>query len=104
MPSSGRESVLKKLKENMEKIKEFGVRRIGIFGSYARGEQREESDVDIVVEFERGKATLDNFLGLADFLERLLGKKVDILTVEGIRSIRMKEVRKEIEESTVYVT
>jgi len=104
MPSSGRESVLKKLKENMEKIKEFGVRRIGIFGSYARGEQREESDVDIVVEFERGKATLDNFLGLADFLERLLGKKVDILTVEGIRSIRIKEVRKEIEESTVYVT
>jgi predicted nucleotidyltransferase len=97
------EEILKKLEENREEIKRFGVKRIGLFGSYVRGEQRDDSDVDIVVEFEEGKATLENFLNLAEHLEKLLGKKVDLITKEGIRSIRIQHIRKEIEESVVYV-
>ena len=96
--------VLRKIKENRDKIKRFGVKRIGLFGSYARGEQRIESDVDIVVEFEKGKATFDNFLALAEYLEKLLGKKVDLLTKEGVRSIRIEHIRKEIEENVIYVS
>ncbi len=95
--------VLSKLREHMEELRKFGVKRIGLFGSYARDEQNEESDVDLVVEFEEGKATLDNFLGLAEYLEGLLGRRVDLITVEGLRHIRITHVRKEIERSVIYV-
>ena len=92
------EEILRKIEENKDKIKRFGVKRIGLFGSYVRGEERAESDVDIVVEFEKEKATFDNFLDLAEYLEKLLGKKIDLLTKEGVRSIRIEHIRKEIEE------
>ena len=96
--------VLEVIRENMDEIRRFGVRRIGVFGSHVRGEQRDDSDVDVVVEFEEGMATLENFLGLADFLERLLGRKVDVLTTEGVKSIRVRHVREEIERSVIYVS
>jgi len=98
------EEILRKIEENKDKIKRFGVKRIGLFGSYARGEQRAESDVDIVVEFEKGKATFDNFLDLTEYLEKLLGRKVDLLTIDGVRSIRIDYIRKEIEENVIYVS
>jgi len=98
------EEVLRKIKENKNAIKRFGVKKIGLFGSYAREEQRAESDVDIVVEFEKGKATFDNFLDLAEYLENLIGKKIDLLTKEGVRSIRIEHIRKEIEKGVIYVS
>lgn len=97
------EEILKKIEENREEIERFGVKKIGVFGSYVRGEQREDSDVDMVVEFEKGRATLENFLSLAEHLEKLLDRKVDLITKEGVRSIRIPNIRKEIEESVVYV-
>ena len=57
----------------------FGVRKIGIFGSCARGTMRPDSDVDIEVEFEQGSETWTNFLGLADYLEELIGRPVDLV-------------------------
>lgn len=57
----------------------FGIRRIGIFGSCARGTMHPESDVDIEVEFEQGSETWTNFLGLADYLEELIGRPVDLV-------------------------
>jgi predicted nucleotidyltransferase/uncharacterized protein with HEPN domain len=58
----------------------FGIRKIGIFGSFARGTMRPDSDVDIEVEFEEGDETWTNFLGLAEYLEDLLGCPVDLVT------------------------
>ncbi len=60
----------------------FAVRRIGLFGSFVRGEEKETSDVDILVEFE--EPTFRNFMNLAFFLEDLFGRRVDLLTPEGI--------------------
>jgi uncharacterized protein len=77
----------------------FGIRRIGIFGSYARGEQTGDSDVDILVEFGEGAATFDNFMNLADFLEDLLKKKVDLLTVAGIG----KYIRSRVESEVIWI-
>jgi len=79
------EEILRKIGENRDKIKRFGVKRIGLFGSYVREEQRAESDIDIVVEFEKGRATFESFLDLAEYLEKLLGKKIDLLTKEGVK-------------------
>ena len=95
--------VVRILRENMGEIKKFGVRRIGIFGSAVRDELREDSDIDIVVEFERGKGTFENFGGLVEFLERLFGREVDILTPGGIESIRIRTVRERIREEVEYV-
>jgi predicted nucleotidyltransferase len=62
--------------------KRFSVKRIGVFGSFARGEQKDTSDVDILVEFE--KPTFDNFMNLAFFLEDLFQRKVDLVTPNSL--------------------
>jgi hypothetical protein len=94
--------VLDILKRHEREIKKkFGVKRIGVFGSFARGEEEETSDIDIVVEFE--KPSFDNFMDLVFYLEKLTGRNVDILTPEGINHIRIKEVAEEIKRSIVYV-
>ena len=98
-----KEEVLKRIRENRKKIRSFGVKKMGIFGSAVRGEMTDRSDIDFVVEFERGKATFKNVCGLIDFLEELFGRKVDILTPDGIDSIRIKHVREEIKRVIEYV-
>ena len=98
-----RDDVVNTVKENMEKIKSFGVKRVGIFGSVSRDEADENSDIDFVVEFEKGKATLSNFTGLTDFLEDLFQRDVDILTPRGVESIRIKSVKERIKREILYV-
>ncbi len=49
-----KEEILKRIRENKDKIRSFGVKRIGIFGSFVRGEEKEGSNIDFVVEFEKG--------------------------------------------------
>jgi len=97
-----KEEILRKLRKNKNKIEGFGVKRIGIFGSFVRGEAKEKSDIDVVVEFERGKATFKNVAGLVDFLEELFGKEIDLLTPDGIESIRIKHVKEEIKREIEY--
>jgi len=87
----------------MDKIKSFGVKRIAIFGSLARDELREDSDIDFVVEFEEDRGDMKDFTGLIDFLETLLGRSVDILTPYGIESIRIKHIRETIKREMEYV-
>lgn len=75
------------LREHREYLAErFGVTRIAIFGSYARGEQRDDSDVDIMVEFREGWKTFDNYMDLKFYLEELLGRRVDLIIKSAIRS------------------
>jgi len=99
-----KKEIIKKLQENMDEIKKFGVKRIGIFGSVVRGKAGEKSDIDFVVDFEEGKITFKNFGGLVEFLENLFGKEVDILTPGGIESIRIKSVREQIKREVEYVS
>ena len=82
-------------------VSEYGVKRIGLFGSFARGVHTEASDVDIVVEFEHPIGF--KFIEFTEYLEGLLGRDVDVLTHAGIRSIRVDHIAKSIEESIVYV-
>jgi predicted nucleotidyltransferase len=80
---------------------EFGVSKIGLFGSFAQGQPDETSDIDIVVEFDRPIGF--QFIELVEYLENLLGRKVDVLTPAGIQGIRIERIAKSIAESTVYV-
>jgi len=56
------EEIMEKIEGNIENIKKYGVRRIGLFGSYVKNEQKSESDIDILVRFERGKKTAKRLL------------------------------------------
>ena len=86
---------LKVLKEHEKKIRvRFGVKRIGIFGSYARGEQKETSDIDILVEFE--VPTFDNFMDLIFYLEDLFDRKVDLVTTGGLSPYIASLVEQEV--------
>ena len=77
---------LRKLKQKITPIlKSSNVVRAGIFGSYARGEAKKRSDIDILIEVRKGKKfSLLDLVGLQMELEDKLGKKVDLLTYNGI--------------------
>lgn len=95
----------KKLNKIIEKIKdlekdikkEYRAEIIGIFGSYARGEEKKGSDIDILVRFENG-ATLFDFVGLANFLEEKLGVKVDVVSERALRPELKEDILKEVVE------
>lgn len=80
----GRDDVIKQLKANLDRLSEFKVKSLSIFGSVARGEARPDSDVDFLVEFE-GPATFSQYMGLKLLLEDLLGCPVDLVTRKGVR-------------------
>lgn len=88
-------NVIDVLRGHESEIKEgFADRRIGLFGSFVRGDEKETSDIDILVEFE--EPTFRNFMNLAFFLEELFGRRVDLLTPEGISHRIRPYVEKEV--------
>jgi len=84
--------IIKILKANREEIEMYSVKKLGVFGSFLKGKQKKESDIDILVEF--GRTNFDNFMGLKLFLEKLFGRKVDLI-VERTLKPEFKYVKKE---------
>ncbi len=80
-----REEAIAALRGYMPVIRrDFGVRRIALFGSTVRGDAREDSDLDILVEFESGPTFL-SYMGLKVFLEDQMGRKVDLATPDALK-------------------
>jgi len=80
-------------------FEKFGVSEIDLFGSYARGEESNESDVDILIDFKKGYKTFDNYMDLKFYLEELLGKKVDLIMKSAIKP----GLKPFISEEAIYV-
>jgi uncharacterized protein len=79
-----KEKIIKKIEDNREKIKGFSVKKIGLFGSYVKGEQEKNSDIDILVEFNVTNA--DNYFNLWDLLGNLFKRvKVDLVIESGLK-------------------
>uniref|UniRef100_A0A7V5XGB4 Nucleotidyltransferase n=1 Tax=Thermodesulfobacterium geofontis TaxID=1295609 RepID=A0A7V5XGB4_9BACT len=94
------EEIKRILAEHKEKIREnYGVQIIGIFGSYARGEQTELSDIDILIELEKPIGL--KFFELYDYFENILGTKVYILTLESLRQKSL--LLESMKEDLIYV-
>ena len=92
--------IIKELKNHLIEIKEkFKVKEIGVFGSWIRGETKKKSDVDILVEFEEGYKTFDNYMELKFYLEDLFNYKVDLV----LKSALKEEIKPHILEEVVYV-
>jgi len=97
-----REATIDCLRDQLPDLrKRFGVLRIGVFGSVLTNRFSEQSDIDLIVEFERPIGFA--FFELVEHLEAVLGRRVDILTPGGVGSIRVPEVAESIRKSTVYV-
>ncbi len=85
-------------KQKLQIRERYGVSKIGIFGSYVRGEQKKKSDVDILVEFEKPISLL-KLVNLENFLADIIGIKVDVVPKEDIR----RELKERIIQEVIYV-
>lgn len=84
--------ILEKIKEEKEKLKEKGVKKIGLFGSYAKDVQKKGSDIDFLIEFS--EISPNNFFGVLFFLEKLFKRKIDLVIEEDLKP-ELKYVKKE---------
>ena len=85
------------LEKNRDRIESFGVNRLGLFGSFVRSGQDSGSDIDFLVEFDKGKKTYDNFIHLIFLLENLLEHHVEVVTAESISPYIKPHIMKEVE-------
>jgi len=82
--SANRQDVIERIRALAPKLQGYGVRRLALFGSFVRDQQRTDSDVDLLVEFLPGQKSFDNFLALSELLEHALQRRVELLTIESL--------------------
>ena len=91
-----KDTIRKVILNNASDVKtQFKAEVIGIFGSYARGEQNSESDVDVLVRFDKG-ATLLDLVGVSEYLEKLLGIPVDVVSEKSLHPMMRDDVLNEL--------
>jgi uncharacterized protein len=92
-----KDEIIKRLKQNRDVLAKYKIKQIGLFGSYARGEQEKTSDVDILVEFSE---IIDffEFLEIEEYLTGILGAKVDLV----MKPVLKPEIGKHILSEVVY--
>ena len=88
--------IIELLRKNIDAIQSFGIKRIGVFGSYVKERQEDISDLDVLVEFKIGKKNFDNFMDLLFFLEDLLQVKVNLVTKEALSPYIDPNILKEV--------
>ena len=77
----------------------FKVKELGLFGSFVKGRQKKRSDIDILVVFEEGHVTFDNYMDLRFFLEKTLEAKIDLVLKDSIK----ERIKEPILRETIYV-
>jgi len=86
--------IIKEIEENSEDIRKFGVKKIGLFGSFLKKDNKRKKDVDILVSFD--EVSFDNYIRLKFLLEKLFSKKVDLVIEKDLR-VELNYVKKEAE-------
>ena len=97
-----KDNILALIQEHQDTIRALGVKRLGLFGSFVRGQQDGDSDVDVLVEFESDGKTFDNFIKLAFFLEELLARRVELVTPESLSPYIGPHIMNEVEYVTFH--
>mgnify|MGYP001574846794 CR=1 len=95
--ANNKQQIFKLLLKNKQAFRNLGADRIGLFGSFIRGEQTRNSDVDLIVEFLPGQKNYRNLLRVADLAELLVGREVEVLTPDSISKFIAPYIEKEIE-------
>lgn len=94
-----RDEAISRLKQHEADLKRLGVEHLYLFGSTARGEAQEESDVDLFFDYEKGKLGLFELMDVKAYAASILGRKTDIMTRDSLH----KMLRRQIEETAVRV-
>ena len=94
-----RDEAIKRLQQHEADLKRFGVERLYLFGSTARDEANDDSDVDLFFDYERGKLGLFELMEVKEYAASILGRKADIMTRDSLH----KTLRQQIEETAVRV-
>ena len=92
-----KQEILDVLERNQSRLRALGIKKIGLFGSFVRGEQRSDSDIDLLVEFDSGQKTFDKFIELSFFLEEILQHRVELVTVESLSPYLGPHILREVE-------
>ena len=95
-----KQDILDLLQEQHAQLRSFGVKNLGLFGSFVREQQTADSDIDLLVEFETGQKTFDNFIRLTFFLEDQFQRKVELVTRESLSPYIGPHILKEAEYAT----
>ena len=93
---SPQNKILHTIRNHSEELKAYSVKKVGLFGSFARSNQRPGSDIDILVEFNRGGKTFDNYMELKFFLEKLFRRKVDLVIKDALKDRIKNRVLSEV--------
>ncbi len=91
-----KQNIVNLLKKNEDVLEKYKIREISLFGSYVRSEQTENSDIDLLVEFEKG-ATLFDIINLENFLSGIFGKRVSVVSRNGLNKYIGPHILKEAE-------
>jgi hypothetical protein len=94
-----RDEVIDKLKQHEADLRRLGVEHLYLFGSTARGEAREDSDIDLFFDYERGKLGLFELMDVKEETSRILGRKADIMTRDSLHKV----LRSRIEAAALQV-
>ena len=92
-----KQEIIKLLVGNKKLFRDLGAKRVGLLGSFARGDQTDKSDVDLLVDFLPGQKNYRNFLKLADLAEKLTGRKVEVLTPQSVSPHLAPYIEKDVE-------
>lgn len=94
---TSKEYILSEMKRHKDILLNFRVVKVGLFGSYVRGQQSNESDIDILIEFESGKENFDNYMSVYDLFENIFkNEKVEIVTKNGLSRYIGPQILKEV--------
>lgn len=93
-----KEIIKQRILQHKTQLTNLGIDLIGLFGSYVREEQHEQSDIDILISFREGKETFTNFMDLTYFIEEIFkGENVEIVTKNGLSPYIGPKILKEVE-------
>ena len=92
--------IIELINKNQNDIQKYGVKRIGLFGSFLTNKQKSDSDIDILVEFKKGEKTFDNYMDLKFYLENLFKHDVDLVIKDALKV----KLRSKILRSVKYAT
>ena len=97
-PSQTKKDIISAIQANRDKIRAFGVKKLGLFGSFVREQQQPDSDIDLLVEFQPEHKTFDNFIHLSFFLEEVLQQPVELVTPESLSPYLGPYIIEEVED------